>query len=427
MKPEKLVISAFGPYAGENTIDFEQLGEHGLYLITGDTGAGKTTIFDAITFALYGEASGTVREAGMFRSKYAKAETETFVELTFAYQGKEYIVRRNPEYECPKKRGTGFTTKKADAELIYPDGRQPVAKMGAVTKAVTELMGLDYKQFTQIAMIAQGDFQKLLIAGTAERGEIFRQIFHTEIFQEIQWRLRDEEKRRRKDYDDLRRSITPYLEDACFEEDPAAEQEFNSLKKVHFEGKTMRGIELLRSETEKEKVHLETLDGSVQSLEKQIRAVNEKKGKAAQIRRIEAELENKKQERERLNPEYEAVLAEWKKVEKKSELREELAKKVQKLELDSQRFLELDQKRGEAAGKEQTLLSVQTDRKSMQEQTDLLQTELENRSGDREKISRAPVEKEQLSNAKEALLRQKKELEEHLERRESTYRELNCL
>lgn len=152
----------------------------------------------------------------------------------------------------------------------------------------------------------------------------------------------------------------------------------------------------------------------MQSLEKQIRAVNEKKGKAAQIRRIEAELENKKQERERLNPEYEAVLAEWKKVEKKSELREELAKKVQKLELDSQRFLELDQKRGEAAGKEQTLLSVQTDRKSMQEQTDLLQTELENRSGDREKISRAPVEKEQLSNAKEALLRQKKELEEHL-------------
>ena len=424
MKPEKLVISAFGPYAGENTIDFEQLGEHGLYLITGDTGAGKTTIFDAITFALYGEASGTVREAGMFRSKYAKAETETFVELTFAYQGKEYIVRRNPEYECSKKRGTGFTTKKADAELIYPDGRQPVTKMGAVTKAVTELMGLDYKQFTQIAMIAQGDFQKLLIAGTAERGEIFRQIFHTEIFQEIQWRLRDEEKRRRKDYDDLRRSITQYLEDACFEEDPAAEQEFNSLKKVHFEGKTVQGIELLRSETEKEKVHLETLDGSVQSLEKQIRAVNEKKGKAVQIRRIEAELENKKQERERLKPECEEALAEWKKVEKKSELREELAKKVQKLELESQRFLELDQKRGEAAGKEQTLLSVQTDRKSMQEQTDLLQTELENRSGDREKISRAPVEKEQLSNAKEALLRQKKELEEHLERLESTYREL---
>ena len=146
MKPKKLVISAFGPYAGESTIDFEKLGEHGLYLITGDTGAGKTTVFDAITFALYGEASGTVRESGMFRSKYAKAETETFVELTFSYQRKEYKIRRNPEYQTQKKRGTGFTTKKADAELFYPDERQPVTKMGAVTKAVTELMGLDYKQ-----------------------------------------------------------------------------------------------------------------------------------------------------------------------------------------------------------------------------------------------------------------------------------------
>ena len=113
MKPKKLVISAFGPYAGESTIDFEKLGEHGLYLITGDTGAGKTTVFDAITFALYGEASGTVRESGMFRSKYAKAETETFVELTFSYQRKEYKIRRNPEYQTQKKRGTGFTTKKS--------------------------------------------------------------------------------------------------------------------------------------------------------------------------------------------------------------------------------------------------------------------------------------------------------------------------
>ena len=112
MKPKKLVISAFGPYAGESTIDFEKLGEHGLYLITGDTGAGKTTVFDAITFALYGEASGTVRESGMFRSKYAKAETETFVELTFSYQRKEYKIgeirnirpKRNAEPDLQRKK-----------------------------------------------------------------------------------------------------------------------------------------------------------------------------------------------------------------------------------------------------------------------------------------------------------------------------------
>ena len=281
MKPKKLVISAFGPYAGESTIDFEKLGEHGLYLITGDTGAGKTTVFDAITFALYGEASGTVRESGMFRSKYAKAETETFVELTFSYQRKEYKIRRKSRNIRPKrKRGTGFTTKKADAELFYPDERQPVTKMGAVTKAVTELMGLDYKQFTQIAMIAQGDFQKLLIAGTAERGEIFRQIFHTEIYQTIQIRLRDEERRRRKDYDELRRSISQYLNDASFEEDPAAGQEFLALKKAGFEGKITDGINLLRAETKKEQERLEILDETLRKIEEQICSVSEKKGKS---------------------------------------------------------------------------------------------------------------------------------------------------
>ena len=130
MKPEKLIVSAFGPYAAETVIDFTKLGESGLYLITGDTGAGKTTIFDAITFALYGEASGAVREAGMFQSKYAKAGTPTFVELTFSSHGKRYCVRRNPEYVRPKGRGQGMTTQMAGAELRFFDGRQPLTKMG---------------------------------------------------------------------------------------------------------------------------------------------------------------------------------------------------------------------------------------------------------------------------------------------------------
>ena len=190
MKPVKLVISAFGPYADRTEIDFDGFGGQGLYLITGDTGAGKTTIFDAIAFALYGEASGDVRRSDMFRSKYAKDDAPTFVEFTFSYRGKEYTVKRNPEYQRPKGRGSGYTTQKTDALLTYPDGRSPVTRAKDVTKAVTELIGLDRRQFTQIAMIAQGDFQKLLLAGTEERGEIFRQIFGTGLYRRIQEELK---------------------------------------------------------------------------------------------------------------------------------------------------------------------------------------------------------------------------------------------
>ena len=121
MRPIKLTMSAFGPYASQTILDLDKLGTSGLYLITGDTGAGKTTIFDAITFALYGEASGDNRESTMFRSKYANADTPTEVELTFVYAGKEYYIKRNPEYERPKTRGEGFTIEKANAELHYPD------------------------------------------------------------------------------------------------------------------------------------------------------------------------------------------------------------------------------------------------------------------------------------------------------------------
>ena len=424
MKPKKLVISAFGPYAGESTIDFEKLGEHGLYLITGDTGAGKTTIFDAITFALYGEASGTVRESGMFRSKYAKAETETFVELTFSYQRKEYKIRRNPEYQTPKKRGTGFTTKKADAELFYPDECQPVTKMGAVTKAVTELMGLDYKQFTQIAMIAQGDFQKLLIAGTAERGEIFRQIFHTEIYQTIQIRLRDEERRRRKDYDELRRSISQYLNDASFEEDPAAGQEFLDLKKAGFEGKITDGINLLRTETKKEQEHLEALDETIRKIEEQIRSVIEKKGKAELLKKAIAELEIKKRELEFLQPEYRRALVEWNRIEEQEGTREKLTERIQKLELSRQSFIELDKTREEIGRNEKLLLNVRKEKKENENQVSSLQKELEDRRGEKEHNLEVPVERERLARAKEKLFRRKNELEEQMNRVESINREL---
>ena len=191
MRPLNLAMSAFGPYAGQTTVDFSVLGTSGLYLITGDTGAGKTTIFDAITYALYGEASGESRESSMLRSKYAAPETPTFVELTFLNGGKTYTVRRNPEYTRPKTRGTGTTVQKADAELTMPDGRI-ITKARDVTATVTDIVGVDREQFARIAMIAQGEFRKLLLAQTDERKAIFRQIFHTGQYQALQNRLKEE-------------------------------------------------------------------------------------------------------------------------------------------------------------------------------------------------------------------------------------------
>ena len=191
MRPLKLVMSAFGPYASTTEIDFTRFGSQGLYLISGDTGAGKTTIFDAITFALFGEPSGTNRDSGMFRSKYAAASTPTNVYLKFEYDGKTYEIVRNPAYERPKERGEGTTTQNANATLTLPDGN-PVTGPKNVDQKINEILGIDRPQFSQIAMIAQGDFMKLLFSKTDERQKIFRKIFKTDLFVKLQDTLKKE-------------------------------------------------------------------------------------------------------------------------------------------------------------------------------------------------------------------------------------------
>ncbi len=212
MRPIKLTMSAFGPYAGQTVLEMDKLGEKGLYLITGDTGAGKTTIFDAITFALYGEASGENRSPSMFRSKYADEDTPTFVELEFLYGGKKYKVKRNPEYFRPAKRGEGLKKQVADAELTLPDGT-PVTKKNEVDKAIRDIVGIDKNQFLQISMIAQGDFMKLLLADTESRTAIFRKIFKTEKFLKIETALWQESNDLRNRCRDLRGSINQYIDD----------------------------------------------------------------------------------------------------------------------------------------------------------------------------------------------------------------------
>lgn len=197
MKPIQLVLSAFGPYVERTVIDFSTLGEEGLFLIAGDTGAGKTTIFDAISFALYGEASGgkEKRKSKSFHSDYVSDQTETYVELTFRHRGETWWIRRNLEYQRPakkKKDGMETTTQQAaDAQMRNEDTGEEILRKEDVNRRVRELLGLTQDQFTQTVMIAQGDFLKILTASSDDRKKLFRDLFHTNLYVDLQSRLQE--------------------------------------------------------------------------------------------------------------------------------------------------------------------------------------------------------------------------------------------
>ena len=202
MRPLKITISGFGTYCKKTVIDFTKLGSEGLYLITGDTGSGKTTIFDAITFALFGSPSGSNRDATMLRSSFATADDKTEVELEFQFKGKVYKIKRNPTYERAKKSGEGTTVQPTDAELIMDDG-SVVSGLRSVDSKIKEILGITKNQFCQIAMIAQGDFQKLLFETSENRKVFFRTLFKTENYQKLQEKLKDEVSVIKKNVDEL--------------------------------------------------------------------------------------------------------------------------------------------------------------------------------------------------------------------------------
>lgn len=317
MRPLQLTMSAFGPYAGETSIDFSQLGESGLYLITGDTGAGKTTIFDAIAFALFGEASGSSREARQFRSKYAAPETPTFIRLSFLYGGKEYLVERSPEYERIKKRGEGTTVSQSSATLTMPGGRVITARK-EVDEEIRKVLGIDRDQFMQIAMIAQGDFQKILLAPTDERIKIFQKLFHTKRFATLQDVLRNESSKKRNERDNIITGIEQYRGDIRCGEETLAEQ---VKKAANGELPMAEVLELLKqlisSDESKEKAEAESIakiDAELVNIEKQLSKIKE-----------QAELRKRLEEQKSKQLQAEETLREEKqKLEKANEKRPEI-------------------------------------------------------------------------------------------------------
>ena len=210
MRPLKLIISAFGPYDSKTEIDLSLLGSKGIFLIAGDTGAGKTSIFDAISFALFGTASGKVREPSMLRCKYSSDDTETYVEMEFLHRDCVYNVKRNPEYTRKSKRGDKLIKQKAEAELILPD-KSVISGYKTVNEKIENILGVNFSQFSQISMIAQGDFMRFITEQTKERNRVFREIFSTQKFEICQEKLKSETLELKNKYDSTKSEIENVL------------------------------------------------------------------------------------------------------------------------------------------------------------------------------------------------------------------------
>ena len=393
MRPLKLTIAGFGPYAGVQELDFERLGTGGLYLITGDTGAGKTTIFDAITFALFGEASGENREPSMLRSKYARAEDPTFVELTFAYKDKQYTVRRNPEYERAKTRGTGTTRQSADAQLTLPDG-STVTRLKDVDRAICEIIGLTREQFSQVSMISQGDFRRLLQADTKDRQKIFRDIFRTGHFVTLQNRLKEAASALRDKRDQADRSVRQYIAGIVCAPDSLLSPQVRKAAEGQLPmAEVMELLEALLAEDQSEQKRQAKAD---EQLEKQAESISIRLSHAQAYRKAKTELETKRTEEAQLTQSLAQMQTLLEQAQATRPMQEQLAKQVTELELLLPAYDQLRTLLQNDQHAKDTLAAAQTQLQSIQERTGKLTDELKALKDEQTTLADADVRLEQL-------------------------------
>ncbi len=394
MRPLKLTIAGFGPYAGAQELDFEALGTSGLYLIAGDTGAGKTTIFDAITFALFGEASGGSRKSDMLRSKYARAEDPTYVELTFTYGGQTYTVRRNPAYERAKTRGVGTTSQLADAQLTLPDG-SVVTKLKDVNRAVQEIIGLSREQFAQVCMISQGDFRRLLEADTETRKKIFKDIFETGLYSDLQTRLKDEVSALDGQMTEARRSIRQYTEGMVC----ADNSDFNAqVQKAKTDGlPTAELTELFENLLSEDKTLETKLDEQVSAAEDAIKALEKQKEAVEAYRQTKENLDKLSKTEQTQTAAWETAKAalEAAKTEK-DKTQPELTEHLGKLRNQLPSYDELDEKNKALQGKEKLLKIEQQKRDEAEKQKATLAEELSAFKDEQAKLKDSDKEKAEL-------------------------------
>lgn len=425
MRPIKLVMSAFGPYAGRTEVDFEKLGTNGLYLITGDTGAGKTTVFDAIAYALYGEASGDLRDSSMLRSKYAELETPTEVKLVFAYDGKEYTVKRNPEYDRKSRKGDGLTHQKAEAELRYPDGRV-ITKIKDVNNAIVEIMGVDRNQFSQIAMIAQGDFRKLLVADTKERQEIFRKIFKTDYYRILQEKIKSEYSAVRNEYEAAQSSVKQFISGIQCDENDVLNIEATKARNGEMTVEDV--VELIERILENDKKSESVTAEKITAIEKALEEVTGILAKAEEFAKAQSELENSEKTYAELTASFEGIKKTLESEKSRKPEHEKLSKEIAVIDAEIPKYDELEAKKSELRNltkrldeSNKNLASYLEAEKKISEDVAKMKGEhkaLADAGANREKLLREKEQAENRKTALENLVRKISSLEDITERYE---------
>lgn len=415
MRPLKITMSAFGPYAGEVTLDMQKLGKSGIYLITGDTGAGKTTIFDAISYALYGEASGNYRENTTLRSKYASADTPTFVELEFEYNNEIYKINRNPEYPRPNKRGEGFTKQNANAELVMPDG-SVITKIKEVSAKVEEIIGINKNQFSQIAMIAQGDFRKLLNCETNERSKIFRKIFKTEPYHNIEIKLSSLFNELKRNREKEKSGIEQYINQLKCNENDTLSLELERAKKgdVLIEDVIKLAGEIINKDTleyTKTQKNIESINEEIEKINSNIKLYENQEARKKAYAEASAELEEFKTKRNECEKAYKSA-------EAQRERLDDLTSKINLINSKMPKYDELKSLENSIKERKQSFEKNGSLLKQKQQEITSLEKEIDEKSKALEEVKGADLlvqkltaQKEEISKKAEALKELKTEID----------------
>lgn len=401
MQPTFLTISAFGPYAGEVKLDLSKLGTSGIYLITGDTGAGKTTIFDAISFALFGDASGDVRESKMFRSKYATPDTPTFVELTFTYDGAEYIIRRTPEYERPSKRGDGITKQSAEVTLTRPTGI-PLTKTGEVASFIEGLLGVNRDQFSQIAMIAQGDFRKILDSDTKTRQDIFRKLFRTDKYNLLQQKIHDDARDLKNQCDDVSKSIHQYVSGIECPENDELSESVSALKSGY--SPVSSALELLNSLITNDSNSLEKVKTDLSELEKDFNVVSAKLSQIDSQNKTRTALENAKSDLISLNSSLDSASHSFEKAKEKESDLDPLRQEEITLQNDLPAYKELEDSRKKYQSEKSSYDILAKTLESESKNLETITKDLESLSAEQKSLAGLPEEKYSLEKQQAQLI-----------------------